>query len=280
VRPKSYFTRFLTAMGDHARLYMGTCKGQTVCGAIAVNFSNKCCYVYGASDNVYRDAMPNYLMQWEMMRWALQTGCEVYDFQGISGNLSEENNPLYGLYRFKRGFPGEVVELVGEFELVYRPLLYRMFKKLPSPQGIPAPLPQKAIRMSTLKKALAAQIKSGKQRFHMPGHKGCLLPPLDTAAPYDVTELAETGSLWREKARSAASKKTFPPFTTVGPPCFQPAGAHFASRACWRFLQAGYTGDHGAQLPCCGRSRRCFAGSDTPVALARCPIGCGVFWQN
>ncbi len=64
-----------------------------------------------------------------MMRWAIQTGCSVYDFQGISGNLSEENNPLYGLYRFKRGFAGEVVELAGEFEVVYRPLLYKMLKK-------------------------------------------------------------------------------------------------------------------------------------------------------
>ena len=129
VRPKAYFERFLAAMGEHARLYMGLCEGQVVCGAIAVNFAKKCCYVYGASDSIFRDAMPNYLMQWEMMRWAIQTGCDTYDFQGVSGNLSEENNPLFGLYRFKRGFPGQIDELVGEFDAVYRPVLFAAVEK-------------------------------------------------------------------------------------------------------------------------------------------------------
>jgi lipid II:glycine glycyltransferase (peptidoglycan interpeptide bridge formation enzyme) len=129
VRSKAYFERFLAAMGEHARLYMGFCEGQVVCGAIAVNFAKKCCYVYGASDNIFRDAMPNYLMQWEMMRWAIQTGCDTYDFQGVSGNLSEENNPLFGLYRFKRGFPGQVEELAGEFDAVYRPVLFAAVEK-------------------------------------------------------------------------------------------------------------------------------------------------------
>ena len=66
--------------------------------------------------------MPNYLMQWEMIRWALETGCSVYDFQGVSGNLNPENNPMYGLYRFKKGFNGQLDELAGEFDCVSRPL--------------------------------------------------------------------------------------------------------------------------------------------------------------
>ena len=30
-------------------------------------------------------------------------------------------NPLYGLYLFKKGFNGELTEFCGEFEKVYRP---------------------------------------------------------------------------------------------------------------------------------------------------------------
>ena len=78
--------------------------------------------MYGASDNVYRNVMPNYLIQWEMIRWAIQTGCTVYDFQGVSGNITDENDHLYGLYRFKKGFNGTLDELAGEFDYVYRPL--------------------------------------------------------------------------------------------------------------------------------------------------------------
>jgi lipid II:glycine glycyltransferase (peptidoglycan interpeptide bridge formation enzyme) len=65
--------------------------------------------------------MPNYLMQWEMIRWAVETGCEVYDFQGVSGIL-EEGAHMYGLYQFKRGFNGQLDELAGEFNYVFRPV--------------------------------------------------------------------------------------------------------------------------------------------------------------
>ena len=72
--------------------------------------------------------MPNYLIQWEMIKWAIETGCEVYDFQGISGNLEDESDHLYGLYRFKRGFNGQVDELPGEFDITYKPLAAKMVK--------------------------------------------------------------------------------------------------------------------------------------------------------
>ncbi len=120
VRSKEYFARMLQSLGPHARLYMGFYNNRAVCGAIAVNYAKKTCYVYGASDNLYRNVMPNYLMQWEMIRWALETGCYLYDFQGVSGNL-DENSPMYGLYRFKKGFNGQLDEYAGEFNYTYRP---------------------------------------------------------------------------------------------------------------------------------------------------------------
>jgi hypothetical protein len=45
----------------------------------------------GASDNLFRNVMPNYLIQWEMIRWAAENRCAVYDFSGRLRNLSEEN---------------------------------------------------------------------------------------------------------------------------------------------------------------------------------------------
>ena len=122
VRDRRYFERFLSALGDRARLYLGYYQGQAVCGAISVVCAKKCCYVYGASGNDHRDVMPNYLMQWEMIRWAVQSGCDVYDFQGVSGNLSPEGNHMYGLYQFKKGFNGTLDELLGEFDITYRPV--------------------------------------------------------------------------------------------------------------------------------------------------------------
>ena len=125
-RPKEYFQRMLSALGPHCRLYMGFYEGQAICGAIATNYAGKTCYVYGASDNAHRNVMPNYLMQMEMIRWAVETGCDVYDFQGISGDMENENGHMYGLYRFKRGFGGQVDELAGEFNYLYKPVTARL----------------------------------------------------------------------------------------------------------------------------------------------------------
>ena len=52
----------------------------------------------------------------------------MYDFQGVSGNL-DENDHMYGLYRFKKGFNGSLDELAGEFDYVYKPLANRMVDK-------------------------------------------------------------------------------------------------------------------------------------------------------
>lgn len=128
VRPKEYFERMLAALGEHARLYLGFYEGKAISGAITTNYAGKACYVYGASDNESRNVMPNYLMQWEMIRWAIQTDCSVYDFQGVAGDL-DESNPMYGLYRFKRGFNGQLDELAGEFDFAYHPAVAALVDK-------------------------------------------------------------------------------------------------------------------------------------------------------
>jgi len=120
-RSGSYFEQMLDGLGDYIRLYMAYYDGKAIAGAITTNYAGKSCYIYGASDNAHRNVMSTYLIQWEMIRHAIETGCTVYDFQGVSGNL-DESDPLYGLYRFKRGFNGTLDELAGEFDYVYMPI--------------------------------------------------------------------------------------------------------------------------------------------------------------
>lgn len=120
IRPKSYFAGMLGGLGSHARLYMCYYDGKPVSGAVCTVYGKKACYVYGASDNAHRNVMPNYLMQWEMIQYAKSEGCEIYDFQGVSGNI-DESDPQYGLYRFKKGFNGELCEYAGEFDFVFKP---------------------------------------------------------------------------------------------------------------------------------------------------------------
>ena len=117
-RPQSYFETMMDALGEDARLYMAFWEDKPIAGTLAIHYGNKVWYLYGASSNEHRNVMPNYQLQWEMIRWALETNSDVYDFRGVSGDLSPDN-PLYGLYLFKKGFGGDLVEFCGEFEMIY-----------------------------------------------------------------------------------------------------------------------------------------------------------------
>lgn len=127
-RPPEYFTSLLDNLGEHARLYMAFYEDKPIAGTLAIHFGDKVWYLYGASSNEHRNLMPNYLLQWNMIQWAVETGCRVYDFRGVSGNISEDN-PLYGLYKFKRGFNGDFTEFVGEYDFVLKKLSYQIAEK-------------------------------------------------------------------------------------------------------------------------------------------------------
>ncbi|MDK2800765.1 MAG: hypothetical protein PWP27_1434 [Clostridiales bacterium] len=129
IRSLEYFQKMYDCLGSkHLRLYLAYYKGQLIAGTIAILYGNKCWYLYGASSNEHRNVMPNYLLQWEMIKWALESGCDIYDFRGISGDL-DESNPLYGLYKFKKGFNGKFTEFIGELDLVFNPLIHFAVEK-------------------------------------------------------------------------------------------------------------------------------------------------------
>lgn len=127
IRQKEYFLNMLRNLGDKVRLYMAYHEGKAIAGTIAIQFGNKVWYLYGASSNQHRNLMPNYLLQWNMIQWAIEKGCDIYDFRGISGDM-DETNPLYGLYRFKSSWSGVKTEFVGEFHYVFLPGIYTLFE--------------------------------------------------------------------------------------------------------------------------------------------------------
>lgn len=127
-RPPEYFSAMLDNLGDKCRLYMAFHEGQPIAGTLAILYGDKVWYLYGASSNEHRNLMPNYLLQWNMMQWAIENHCRVYDFRGVSGDISEDN-PHYGLYRFKKGFGGDFTEFVGEYDYIQNKLMYFIAEK-------------------------------------------------------------------------------------------------------------------------------------------------------
>ncbi len=94
-------------------------------------------YVYGASNNEERNRMPTYLLQWEAIRWAKARGCEEYDLWGVPDENEEtleaqfesRHDGLWGVYRFKRGFGGQIKRAAQALDRVYNPFLYWLYTK-------------------------------------------------------------------------------------------------------------------------------------------------------
>lgn len=123
-RAYSYFYDMLNAYKDFLRIYIACFEDEALSAAICINFGGKAFYIYGASSNEKRNLMPNYAMQWEMIKWALETGCTNYDFGGVL-NMDPQN----GLFRFKSGFCKKegVTVFIGEIDKVYNKPIYFLY---------------------------------------------------------------------------------------------------------------------------------------------------------
>lgn len=126
-RQKEYYRKVFEALGQEAVLFVAYLADVPIAGTIGVYSGGKGWYLYGASSNAHRNVMPNYLLQWEMVRMALERHCAFYDFRGVPGDLKEDN-PLYGLYRFKKGFGSTYTKFTGLFVKRYRPVLSWSFE--------------------------------------------------------------------------------------------------------------------------------------------------------
>ncbi len=133
IRNLSYYEaiwREVVATGG-AHLFLAEYEGEILSGALIFTLGKRGWYVYGASSNEHRNLMPNYALHWEIMRFLKERGHEIYDMRGISGDLTPGSH-LYGLYRFKKGFAGRVVEYRGEMDLpLVRPVYWAVKAALP-----------------------------------------------------------------------------------------------------------------------------------------------------
>lgn len=79
--------------------------------AMFVNDGREMVYLYSGSARKYQKYGGAHLIQWEMIKEALATGCERYNFYGVRPVAGD------GVYKFKQGFRGYVEELLGTFAL-------------------------------------------------------------------------------------------------------------------------------------------------------------------
>ncbi len=103
--------------------------GEALAAVYLFRFAGRAYYLYGMSRELHRDLMPNYLLQWEAMKWARAQGCHIYDLWGAPDEFNETDS-LWGVFRFKEGLGGYVVRTLGAWDFAPNPLWYTMYAKV------------------------------------------------------------------------------------------------------------------------------------------------------
>jgi lipid II:glycine glycyltransferase (peptidoglycan interpeptide bridge formation enzyme) len=103
--------------------------GEPVAAIFVFYFGRRAYYIYGMSREAHRDKMPAYLLQWEAMKRAKRYGCKVYDLWGAPDEFNE-NDSMWGVFRFKEGLGGKVVRTLGAWDYAPNSLWYRMYSEI------------------------------------------------------------------------------------------------------------------------------------------------------
>jgi lipid II:glycine glycyltransferase (peptidoglycan interpeptide bridge formation enzyme) len=99
----------------------------TPVGAVVIfRFGGRAWYIHGMSLDEHREKMFNYRLQWAAMVRAKAAGCSTYDMWGAPDTFNEDD-PMWGVYRFKDGFGGRVVRTVGAWDYPAKPFMYRLY---------------------------------------------------------------------------------------------------------------------------------------------------------
>ena len=121
---------------EGCELFLAEYDSQPLAAIMVFIRGSRAWYFYGASSNRHRNRMPTYLLQWEAMRWAKSRGCQTYDLWGVpdveletlESEFMKRHDGLWGIYRFKRGFGGQLKRSDPARDVVYRPTLYEAYR--------------------------------------------------------------------------------------------------------------------------------------------------------
>lgn len=130
IRPWEYYYDLWTTFMKVglAHVLVAEHEGKVLAGCVLFHFAERVWYFYGMSSNTYRDLQPNYGLQWAALRWAKEQGYHTYDWWGAPNEFNEQD-PMWGVYRFKRGFGSTIVQTVGAWDYAPIPPLYWLYTR-------------------------------------------------------------------------------------------------------------------------------------------------------
>ncbi len=139
--------RFTQSPQDrHAQLLLAGRADEALAAFLIFSWAGEGLYLYSCSTEAGLKSGANHLLQWRALLWAREQGCARYDFWGIPDELGQaasatdeaqrarldqaaRADPLFGVFRFKKGFGGQIVRYLPAYDRVYLPPLYALWRR-------------------------------------------------------------------------------------------------------------------------------------------------------
>jgi lipid II:glycine glycyltransferase (peptidoglycan interpeptide bridge formation enzyme) len=141
-----YYRQAWSLFRTNSQLLLSIHNGRATAAHMVFSDGKTGFYLYSGATEQGLQAGANHLLQWHAIQWAHERGCTTYDFWGIPDALGRaatasdsnehaaleaaaQNDPLVGVYRFKKGFGGHIVRYLPAYDQVYIPPLYALWQR-------------------------------------------------------------------------------------------------------------------------------------------------------
>jgi serine/alanine adding enzyme len=146
IHSPAYYAAVLELFGDAARLWLAEYRGAPVATAMTAVWGAMALYLYSGSTTDGLQCGAQHAIQWCAIQWARARGAARYDFWGIPDAIGQaartsdpaararleaaaQHDPLYGVYRFKKGFGGITTRYLPAYDQIGMPLLYALWRR-------------------------------------------------------------------------------------------------------------------------------------------------------
>ena len=130
IRPKEYYIQlwkhFMSA--GMAIPLIAEVEEKPVAALFLFFFNQKSYYLYGMSRDIYREKMPNYLLQWEAIKLSQSLNCREYDMWGAP-DVFEPTDRMWGVYKFKEGLGAKIIQTLGAYDYPTSKLTYTIIQE-------------------------------------------------------------------------------------------------------------------------------------------------------
>jgi len=90
-------------------------------------YKNIAYYTYGGSSSKHRNLMGANLLMWEAIKLAKNLGAKKFDMWGSLPPNYLPDHPWAGFTRFKQGYGGKFIQMIGSFDLIINKPLYLFY---------------------------------------------------------------------------------------------------------------------------------------------------------